>query len=88
MEDRSKRNETVRPTFVGCCEKQRECDSVLSATNVENDVEFNDETDDEDMEDGEMGFDERAGEEHPETMEQFVFRVFCPRPISPTPGFS
>ena len=39
-----------------CCEKQRECDSVLSATNDENDLELNGETDDEDMEDGEVGF--------------------------------
>ena len=33
-------------------ERQRECDSVLSATNDENDVELNGETDDEDVEDG------------------------------------
>ena len=58
MEDRSKRNETVRPQVDECCEKQRECDSVLSATNDENDVELNGETDDEDKEDGEMGFDD------------------------------
>ena len=38
--------------------KKRECDRVLSATNDETDVELNDETDDEDMEDGEMGFDD------------------------------
>ena len=55
MEDRSKRTETVRPQVDECCEKQRECDSVLSATNDENDVELNGETDDEDMEDVEVG---------------------------------
>ena len=57
MEDRSKRTETVRPQLDECCEKQRECDSVLSATNDENDVELNGKTDGEDTEDGEMGFD-------------------------------
>ena len=48
------------------CGKQRECDSVLSATNDENDVELNGETDDEDMEDGETGFDDGmcTSEEH------------------------
>ena len=58
VEDRSKRTETVRPQVDERCEKQRECDRVLSATNDENDVELNGETDDEDMEDGEMGFDD------------------------------
>ena len=58
MEDMSKRTETVRPQVDERCERQRECDSVLSATNDENDVELNGETDDEDMEDGEMGFDD------------------------------
>ena len=40
---------------------------MLSATNDENDVELNGETDDEDMEDGEAGFDDGkcAGEEQP-----------------------
>ena len=56
MEDRSKRTEIVRPQVDECCERQRESDSVLSATNDENDVELNGETDDEDVEDGEMGF--------------------------------
>ena len=46
MEDRSKRTETVRPQVDGCCEQQRECDRVLSSTK------------DEDMVDGEMGFDD------------------------------
>ena len=55
MEDRSKRTETVRSQLDERCEKQRECDSVLSATNDENDVELNGETDGEDVEDGEMG---------------------------------
>ena len=58
MEDRSKRTETVRPQSNECCEKRQGCDSVLSATNDENDAELNGETDDEDMEDGEMGFDD------------------------------
>ena len=39
------------------------CDSVLSATNDENDVELNGETDDEEMEDGEMGFDDGSVQE-------------------------
>ena len=67
VEDRSNRNETVRPHVDERCERQRECDSVLSATNDENDVELNGETDDEDMEVGEMGLDDGsvAGKEHP-----------------------
>ena len=55
MEDRSKRTETARPQLNGRCEKQRKCDSVSRATNEENDVELNGETDDEE-EDGETGF--------------------------------
>ena len=50
------RTETVRPQLNQRCENQRKCDSVSSATNEENDVELNGETDDEDMEDGETGF--------------------------------
>ena len=50
VEDRSKRTETVRPPLNERCEKRQKCDSVLSATNDENDVELNGETDDEDME--------------------------------------
>ena len=53
VEDRSKRAETVRLPLDERCEKRRECDSVLSATNDENGNELNGETDDEDMEDGE-----------------------------------
>ena len=53
-EPRSKRAETVRPQLGKRCEKRRECDSVLTATNDENGDELNGETDDEDMEDGEM----------------------------------
>ena len=49
MEDRSKRTETVRPPLNERCERRQRCDSVLSATNDENDVELNGETDDEDM---------------------------------------
>ena len=55
MEDRSKRTETVRPQLDDRREEQREGDDALSATEDENDVELNGETDDEDMEDGEMG---------------------------------
>ena len=58
VEDSSKRAEPVRPQVDERCEKRRECDRVLSATNDENDVELNGETDDEDMQDGEMGFDD------------------------------
>ena len=58
MEDRTKRTETVRPQLNERCEKRQEYDSALSAPNDENDVELNGETDDEDMEDGEIGFDE------------------------------
>ena len=35
---------------------------LLSATNDENDVELNGETDDEDMEDGEVGFDDGSAQ--------------------------
>ena len=62
MEDRSKRAETVRPQLNERCEKRQECDSVLSATNDENDVELDGETDDEDIEDGEMGFDDGSAQ--------------------------
>ena len=41
MEDRSKRTETVRPPLNECCERRQKCDSVLSATNDENEVELN-----------------------------------------------
>ena len=60
--DRSKRTGAVRPPLDERCRKQRECDSVLSATNDENDVELNGETDDEDMEDGEVGFDDGSAQ--------------------------
>ena len=62
MEDMSKRTETVRPPLNERCERRQKCDSVLSATNDENDVELNGETDDEDMEDGEMGFDDGSAQ--------------------------
>ena len=55
MEDRSKRAETVRPLHDQHCERQLVCDIASSAKNVMNDIELNDETDDEDMEDGETG---------------------------------
>ena len=60
MEDRSKRTETVRPQFGERCEKRPVCVSALIAKSDENDVELNGETDDEDMEDGETGFDVRT----------------------------
>ena len=63
MEDRSKRAETVRPRLDDRREEQRrECDGVLSATEDKNDVELNGETDDEDMEDGEVGFDDGSAQ--------------------------
>ena len=58
MEDRSKRAETVRPQMHEHCEKRRECDGTLNVTNDKNGDELNGETDDEDMEDGEVGFDD------------------------------
>ena len=57
------RAETVRPQLGERCEKRRECDSVLSATNDENGDELKGETGDEDMEDGEMGFDKGSASE-------------------------
>ena len=58
MEDRSKRAETVRPQLSERWENPRGCDSVFSATNDEHGDELNGVTGDEDMEDGEMGFDD------------------------------
>ena len=58
MAERSKRTETVRPPLNVRFERRQKFDSVLSATNDENDVELNGETDDKDMEDGEMGFED------------------------------
>ena len=57
MKDRFKRAETVRPQLDERCENRRECDGVLNVTNDGNGDELNGETDDEDIEDGEMGFD-------------------------------
>ena len=62
VEDRFKRTETVRPQLDERCEKRQGCDSVLSATNDENDEELNGETDDEDMEDGETEFDDGSAQ--------------------------
>ena len=62
VEDRSKRTETVRPQLGERCKKRHGCDSVLIATNDKNDVELNGETDDEDMEDGEVGFDDGSAQ--------------------------
>ena len=57
MEDRSKRTGTVRPQFGEDCESQLECDRALTAKSNGNDIELNGETNDEDMDDGETGFD-------------------------------
>ena len=54
MEDRSKRAETARPQQGERWEK--------TTTNDENRDELNGETDDEDMEDGEMGFDDGSAQ--------------------------
>ena len=62
VEDRSKRAETVRPQLDERCEKRRECDGVLNVTNEENGDELTGETDNEDMEDGEMGFDDGSAQ--------------------------
>ena len=62
MEDRSKRTGAVRPQLVERCGKQRECDSVLNTTSDENNDELNGGTDDEDMEDGETGFDDGSAQ--------------------------
>ena len=62
MEDRFKRAETVRPQLDERCEKRRECDGVLNVTNDENGDELNGETDDENMEDGEVGFDDGSAQ--------------------------
>ena len=51
MEDWFKRTRAVRPQLDERCGEQRECDSVLSATNDVNDEELNGETEDEDRED-------------------------------------
>ena len=62
MEDRYKRTETARPQFGERRGKQPEYDSALSARSDENDVELNGETDDQDMEDGETGFDDGSAQ--------------------------
>ena len=62
MEDRSKRAETARPLHDEHCECQFVCDSALSAKSEMNDIQLNGETDDEDMEDGETGFDDGSSE--------------------------
>ena len=54
MEEKSKRAETVRPQFGEGRESQCGCDGVKTDGN---DIELNDERD-EDMEDGETGFDD------------------------------
>ena len=58
MEDRCKRAETLRPPHDEHCECQFVSDRESSAKSEMNDVEFNGETDDEDMEDGETRFDD------------------------------
>ena len=61
MEGRSKRT-PVTPQLDDRRAEQREGDDALSATEDENDVELNGETDDEDMEDGEMEFDDGSAQ--------------------------
>ena len=58
MEDRSKRTGAARPQLDERGE-QRECDSVKSVTNNENDEELSGETDETRFDDG------SAGEEYP-----------------------
>ena len=58
VEHRSKRSDTVRPQCDEYCECQFVCDGALSAKSEINDIELNGGTDDEDMEDGETGFDD------------------------------
>ena len=62
MEDRSKRTGAVRPQLDERCGKRCECDSVLNATSDENNDELNGETDDQDTEDGETGFDDGSAQ--------------------------
>ena len=58
VEDKYERtDETARPQVGECCERQSEGDSVLCLKSDGNDIELNGEKDDEDMEDGETGFD-------------------------------
>ena len=58
VEDRSKRAESARPQFGECCESRSEYDGESSVTSDGSGIEFNGETDDEDMEDGEMGLND------------------------------
>ena len=62
VEDKSKRTETERPQFGKRCEIQSERDSAMSAKSDENEVELNGETDNEDMEDEETGFDDGSAQ--------------------------
>ena len=62
MEDKSLRTETVRLQFGECRESQSECDSALSVKIDGNDTELYVETDDEDMEDCETGFDDGSAQ--------------------------
>ena len=62
MEDRSKRAEAVRPQHDEHCECQLVCDSALSAKGDVNDIEFNGETEDDNIEDRETGFDDGSAQ--------------------------
>ena len=62
VDNRFKRLAKVIPQLNGRCAKRQECDSVLSATNDVNHVELHGETDDKDMDDGEMGFDDGSAQ--------------------------
>ena len=62
VEDRSKRAETVRPQHDEHCACHLACDSGLNAKPDADDLGLNGETDDEDMEDGDTGFDDGSAQ--------------------------
>ena len=72
VEDRSKGAETARPLRDEHCDCQFVSDSASSEKSEMNDTELNGETDDEDMEDGETGYDDGSAPEpcHTEYVEQ------------------
>ena len=61
-EDRSKRAKTVRPQHDEHCERQFVSNSASSAKSGGDDIELNWEANDEDMEDGETGYDDRSAQ--------------------------
>ena len=60
--DRSKRAETARPQPDEHCECQFVCDSALSPKSDVHVIELNGATDDENIEDGETGFDDGSAQ--------------------------